>query len=150
VDLDSALAAALAVAASSLIYIGGKLRGWSRSARSLSAGAVLVLAGGLSLLVSREAGRIDLRYYEVVAQVLPVLVLAVAIERRAFALDQFQDRGRRLMATGLVLAMMAGEVAALAAVASRHPTSLLFAITALALVLSGVALLHAMLGLDAA
>ncbi|HEX5990577.1 MAG TPA: hypothetical protein VFY75_10240 [Solirubrobacterales bacterium] len=127
-------------------------------------GSVLFLAAnlplGISLLVAIGAFTFgvdaSLRYFELAAQILPVLLLALVVEQRYFfqeispdipasPLGPTQVQWKRMTAkiyeyqVWMLVLLIGGEIAALWAVAAEQTSRVAFAITTAGLVAAGLA-----------
>jgi hypothetical protein len=89
---------------------------------SLTIGAVLMILG-LGDLTARM--HIKLAFYAVLAQVLPILLLAVVVEGRYFRGLDHRESFDRFLLRGLLYMPVLGEGAALICVAQGHDSELL-------------------------
>jgi hypothetical protein len=89
---------------------------------SLTIGAVLMILG-LGDLTARVHIKLD--FYSVLAQVLPILLLAVVVEGRYFRSLDRREPFDRFFLKGLLYMPVLGEAAALVCVAQGHDSELL-------------------------
>lgn len=87
-----------------------RLEGWLDASQWI---APLFVFVGTSLVVGDRVAGHD--FHAVAAQVIPVLVLALAVERRALSVTGFRDTTDRLIAIMMMLGLGYGEYQALAA-----------------------------------
>jgi hypothetical protein len=132
--------------------------------RARAAPIVAVLLFGAPLLafllaIAFVEGHASVAYYEAVTQIIPVVLLALAIELRYFSPDRQlpeplkarfprPERARALVtayAVATLLALLLSEVVALAVVASDSSGRLALSITAAGLAAGGCALVAAIL-----
>jgi hypothetical protein len=97
---------------------------------SLTIGAALMILG-LGDLTTRV--HIKLAFYAVLAQVLPILLLAVVVEGRYFRGLDHRESFDRFLLRGLLYMPVVGEAAALVCVAQGHDSELLRGTVLLAL-----------------
>jgi hypothetical protein len=81
----------------------------------------------------------DLRYFELVAQIIPALFIVLAVERTVLREMRSDRRGIYRSASGFtVLVILLGEVAALYAVAASQASRITFGLTVTALFAAGL------------
>jgi len=131
----------------------------AQAALALAVGVLALIAlgvSGLALFGVRivEAGdRVDVEFYRQAAQIIPVLLLGVALERRAFelrrvAVGEYAARAARvILAFALLLCVVVGEAVSLYAVAFRASYAGFFPITIVAIGGLGLMLVSLALGL---
>jgi hypothetical protein len=131
-------------------------------ARTVPIVAVLLFSAPLLaflLVIALVKGHASIAYYEAVTQIVPVVILALAIELRYFSPNRqlpepLKARFRRperaqpiatTYAVATLLALIASEVVSLAVVASSSSGRLALSITAAGLAAGGCALVAAIL-----
>jgi hypothetical protein len=131
-------------------------------ARTVPIVAVLLFSAPLLaflLVIALVKGHASIAYYEAVTQIVPVVILALAIELRYFSPNRqlpeplkarfrHPERAQPIATTYAVatlLALIASEVVSLAVVASNSPGRLALSITAAGLAAGACALVAAIL-----
>src|ERR1700750_175017 len=79
--------------------------------------SLLVMLALIVVVVGLFVGRLPGRFYETAAQVLPIFLLVAIVEGRYFAGLGWRTPGDRVVMRGTLALVLAGEVAALVAVA---------------------------------
>jgi len=109
----------------------------------------LVIPVGTTLMwtYGQDGADAESNYFEAAAQVIPILVVAAALEGRLFDWSSLLPEGFKVANVLNLCWMAAGEAAALVALAEGHATDVTFGLTSAALVNGGVTLgLIAVLG----
>jgi hypothetical protein len=105
---------------------------------SLTVGAIVFVVG-LGDVTARLRPRLG--FYGTLAQVLPVLLLAVVVEGRYFRGLERRQSFDRFLLKGLLYVPLLGEAAALACVAEGHDTALMRGVVLFALGLTVILLI---------